>query len=79
MKNMLSRMVVDLEGSRALLYRTSVLIDRTRALEDYLEREGANISDAERGEIDQLLERNNVRIRLLTPWPSTWPPRRATR
>jgi alkylation response protein AidB-like acyl-CoA dehydrogenase len=67
MKNMLSRMVTDLEGSRALLYRTSVLVDRTRALENYLSREADKISDAERGEIEQLIERNNVRIRLLTP------------
>lgn len=67
MKNMLSRMVTDVEGSRALLYRTSVLVDRTRALENYLERDGDKISDAERGEIEQQIERNNVRIRLLTP------------
>jgi len=67
MKNMISRMVTDVEGSRALLYRTSVLVDRTRALENYLERDGDKISDAERGEIEQQIERNNVRIRLLTP------------
>jgi len=67
MKNMLARMVLGVEGSRALLYRTCMLLDRNRALECYLEREGERISEAERAEIQQVMERNVVRTRLLTP------------
>ena len=67
MKNMLARMVLGVEGSRALLYRTCELIDRNRSLEQYLAREGDQISEGERAEIERLLERNTVRIRLLTP------------
>lgn len=67
MKNMLARMVLGVEGSRALLYRCSALIDRNRSLEAYLERERDRISEAERAEAQRLIERNTVRIRLLTP------------
>jgi hypothetical protein len=68
MKNMLARMVLDLEGSRALLYRVCVLLDRNQAIEAYLERE-KGISDAEVAEFQRMHERNLVRIRLrlLTP------------
>jgi len=66
MKNMLARMVLHMEGSRALLYRCAVLIDRNRSLEVYMERE-PDLSDAERSEIERMIERNQVRIRLLTP------------
>ena len=66
MKNMLARMVLHLEGSRALLYRCAVLIDRNRSLEMYMERE-PDLSDAERSELERMIERNQVRIRLLTP------------
>ena len=66
MKNMLARMVVDLEGSRALLYRCAVLVDRNRAIEAYLGRE-TDLSDAERGAYKEEWERNRTRIRLLTP------------
>jgi alkylation response protein AidB-like acyl-CoA dehydrogenase len=66
MKNMLARMVLDLEGSRALLYRVCVLVDRNQAIEAYLERE-KGISDAEVAEFQRMHERNLVRIRLLTP------------
>ncbi len=66
MKNMLARMVLHVEGSRALLYRCSVLIDRNRSLEMYMERE-PDLSEAERSELERRIERNQVRIRLLTP------------
>ncbi len=66
MKNMLARMVLHLEGSRALVYRCAVLIDRNRSFEAYMERE-PDLSDAERSEIERRMERNQVRIRLLTP------------
>jgi alkylation response protein AidB-like acyl-CoA dehydrogenase len=66
MKNMLARMVLSVEGSRALLYRVAALIDRNRAMESYLARESA-LPDAERAELQRQIERNTVRIRLLTP------------
>ena len=66
MKNMLARMVVDLEGSRALLYRCAVLVDRNSAIEAYLERE-TDLSEAERSAHKEQWERNRTRIRLLTP------------
>jgi hypothetical protein len=66
MKNMLSRMIVELEGGRALLYRCGVLVDKNRAIRAYLARE-TGISDVERAELESLHERNLVRIRLLTP------------
>jgi alkylation response protein AidB-like acyl-CoA dehydrogenase len=66
MKNMLSRMIVELEGGRALLYRCGVLVDKNRAIRAYLARE-TGISDVERAELERLHERNLVRIRLLTP------------
>jgi alkylation response protein AidB-like acyl-CoA dehydrogenase len=66
MKNMLARMVLSVEGSRALLYRVCLLIDRNHAIEEYLKRE-ADLSEAERSELERIHERNMVRIRLLTP------------
>ena len=39
MKNILARMVLSLEGSRALLYRTCVLVDRNRSIRAHLKRE----------------------------------------
>jgi alkylation response protein AidB-like acyl-CoA dehydrogenase len=65
MKNMLSRMTLELEGSRALLYRACILIDKNRAIETAIQRGG--LSEAEKGELEKLRERNDVRIRLLTP------------
>ncbi len=67
MKNMLARMVLGVEGSRALLYRGCALVDRNKAIESYLEREGDGISEAERADLQRVLERNTVRIRLITP------------
>jgi hypothetical protein len=65
MKNLLARMVTALEGSRALLYRTCALVDRNRSIEAALARGG--LSEAERAEWQAIRERNEVRIRLLTP------------
>jgi alkylation response protein AidB-like acyl-CoA dehydrogenase len=65
MKNMLARMIVNLEGARALLYRCSVLVDRNEAIRLYLERQ--DVSAAERAELQRVHENNAVRIRLLTP------------
>jgi alkylation response protein AidB-like acyl-CoA dehydrogenase len=66
-KDMLTRMVLGVEGSRALLYRCCGLIDSNRAMETYLEREGDAIPDAERAELQRLMDRNTTRFRLLTP------------
>ncbi|MFT5443537.1 MAG: alkylation response protein AidB-like acyl-CoA dehydrogenase [Myxococcota bacterium] len=66
MKNMLSRMVRDLEGSRALLYRCVLLLDRNRAITEHL-KNNQSISKAERAELERIHERNSVRTRLLTP------------
>jgi len=65
MKNMLSRMIVSLEASRALLYRCCRLVDRNRAIGKALE--SAERSEAERTELGRQQERNEVQIRLLTP------------
>ncbi len=65
MKNILARMVLALDGSRALLYRTCVLVDRNRSIEAYLARDG--VPDEERVRYEAIHERNEVRIRLLTP------------
>jgi len=66
MKNLLSRLVVALEGSRALLYRVAGLVDRNAAIRAYLAREKA-LSEAERAEYERIYERNQTRIRLFTP------------
>ena len=65
MKNILARMTLALEGSRALLYRCCALVDRNRAIEARLA--AADVSEAERAELEPMRERNEVRIRLLTP------------
>jgi hypothetical protein len=65
MKNMLARMLVSLEGARALLYRCSALIDRNRAIDAQLSRPG--LQQSERSELTRLRENNAVQIRLLTP------------
>jgi len=65
MKNVLARMMLSLEGSRALLYRTCALIDRNRSIRAFLERESP--SGDERAKWEGIWERNDVRIRLLTP------------
>jgi alkylation response protein AidB-like acyl-CoA dehydrogenase len=65
MKNILARMVTWLEGSRALLYRACALVDRNRSIDALLARD--ELSEAERTRWQAVRERNEVRIRLLTP------------
>lgn len=70
MKDRLARMTLELEGSRALLYRACSLVDQNRAIELALTRadEGSSeFSAGERVELEALHERNETRIRLLTP------------
>jgi alkylation response protein AidB-like acyl-CoA dehydrogenase len=64
-RSMLARMKVNVEAGRALLYRTYGLLDRNTAREAALSRE--DLSAAERAEMQQDLERDTVRVRLLTP------------
>ena len=66
MKNLLSRMVRDLEGSRALLYRCLLLLDRNHSIEQHL-KNNPGLSETEVAELKHIVERNNVRTRLLTP------------
>ena len=63
--SMLARMVVNTEAARALLYRTYGLLDRNLARERALLR--GDLSPLERTELQQDLERDSVRVRLLTP------------
>jgi alkylation response protein AidB-like acyl-CoA dehydrogenase len=69
MKNVLARMAIALEGSRALLYRACRLVDRNRAIEKALMRsaETSEFSEAERIEMEEHRQANETRIRLLTP------------
>jgi alkylation response protein AidB-like acyl-CoA dehydrogenase len=66
MKAMLARMVMNVEGSRAILYRVCALIDRNRAIEACLQRNG-DLSEGERSELQELRDRNHTQIRLYTP------------
>jgi alkylation response protein AidB-like acyl-CoA dehydrogenase len=63
--NMLSRMAVNNEAVRAILYRTYILLDFNLAREAALER--PELSEAERAEIQTALERDMALVRLLTP------------
>lgn len=69
MKNMLARMTIEVEGSRALLYRACRLVDENRALERALMRsaESDEFSEAERIAMEERRQANDTRIRLLTP------------
>ena len=70
MKDRLANMTLQLEGSRALLYRACALVDENHALGRVLARANdgsGEISAAERVELDALYESNATRIRLLTP------------
>ncbi len=70
MKDKLARMTLELEGSRALLYRACSLMDRNRAIRSALARsEGGQgeLSEAERVELEEERQRNDTRVRLLTP------------
>ncbi len=63
--NVLSKMVVNTEAVRALLYRTYGLLDGVLARERALARE--ELPDVERSRLEKELERDNTRVRLLTP------------
>ena len=65
MKNLLSRMVIDQEGSRALLYRACILIDRNKAIDYHLMR--GDVTPSERKDLEEQKQRNDIRIRVLTP------------
>ncbi|MBK7949164.1 MAG: acyl-CoA dehydrogenase family protein [Deltaproteobacteria bacterium] len=70
MQDRLARMTLELEGSRALLYRACALADQNRAIETLMARVEAGskeISEAHKAELQALHERNDTRIRLLTP------------
>lgn len=70
MKDRLAKMTLELEGSRALLYRACALVDQNHAIERALARAadgGGELSEAERVELEALHERNATRVRLLTP------------
>ena len=70
MKDKLARMTLELEGSRALLYRACALMDRNRAIAAALGRsegEPGELSEAERVELEEERRRNDTRVRLLTP------------
>jgi len=70
MKDRLAKMTLELEGSRALLYRACSLVDQNHAIEKIQARvaQGSKeLSDGEQVEIAALYERNSTRIRLLTP------------
>ncbi|HKA14871.1 MAG TPA: acyl-CoA dehydrogenase family protein, partial [Myxococcota bacterium] len=64
-KNQLARMITALEASRALLYRTCALVDRNHSIRAYLDRGDAPA--AVRARWEGIYERNDVRIRLMTP------------
>jgi len=70
MKDRLANMTLELEGSRALLYRACALVDQNAAIEKVMARiaDGSTeLSNAEQVELQALYERNATRIRLLTP------------
>jgi hypothetical protein len=70
MQDRLARMTLELEGSRALLYRACALVDQNHAISKALKRAddgGIEFSAGERVEMEALSERNATRIRLLTP------------
>ena len=70
MKDRLARMTLELEGSRALLYRTCALVDQNHAIQQALaraEKGESKLSASEKVELQTLHEKNDVRIRLLTP------------
>jgi alkylation response protein AidB-like acyl-CoA dehydrogenase len=70
MKDRLARMTLELEGSRALLYRACALTDQNRAIEGVLarvEKGSKEMSEAQATDLQALYERNETRIRLLTP------------
>ncbi len=62
---MLAKMAVNTEAVRALLYRTYGLVDRQQARKAALQRN--DVTTAERRTLEKELERDTIRVRLLTP------------
>ena len=62
---MVAKMRVNIEATRALLYRAVELEDRNEATRRALAR--GDLSEGERGELEAALDRGNTRVRLLTP------------
>jgi alkylation response protein AidB-like acyl-CoA dehydrogenase len=62
---MLSKMAVNTEAVRALLYRTYGLVDSVAACEAALRRD--DLPESERTRLQREIERDNTRVRLLTP------------
>lgn len=62
---MLAKMAVNTEAVRALLYRSYRLLDSTIAIESALARD--DLPDMERNRLEKELERDQTRLRLLTP------------
>ena len=62
---MLAKMAVNTEAVRALLYRTYGLVDRQQARKAALQRN--DVTKAERRTLEKELERDTIRVRLLTP------------
>src|SRR5262249_19609003 len=65
-KSMLTLMYINIEAARALLYRTSALIDMTEAIRVHLESDRAS-GDPEAAALQQELEHNTQLIRFFTP------------
>lgn len=65
-KSMLTLMALDIEASRALLYRTCAMIDLTDAIGRYLES-GRDDAGVDRTALQEEYERNQQLIRFFTP------------
>ena len=65
-KSMLTLMRINIEAARALLYRTSAMIDMTEAIHAHLES-GRGASDPDATKLQEELERNTQLIRFFTP------------
>jgi alkylation response protein AidB-like acyl-CoA dehydrogenase len=65
-KSMLTLMRINIEAARALLYRTSAMIDMTEAIHAHLES-GRGAGDPDATKLQEELERNTQLIRFFTP------------
>ena len=65
-KSMLTLMRINIEAARALLYRTSSMIDMTEAIHAHLES-GRGARDPDATKLQEELERNTQLIRFFTP------------
>jgi len=65
-KSMLTLMAINIQAARALLYRTSALIDMTDALRSHLESD-RGAADPQRATLQQELEANSQLLRFFTP------------